>query len=108
MIFYKLNYKIGKFFRHASTPEQKMINKYLGAELSQREAKYLWNRIVDHKWYVSERLNRDIGFRAAAVDYVENFYEPVFFRTRKPGFRNAVREILRIISRTAFLRPKSL
>ncbi|HEY8561263.1 MAG TPA: DUF4032 domain-containing protein [Pyrinomonadaceae bacterium] len=108
MIFYKLNYRIGKFFRNDVTPEQKMVSKYLSAELPAREAKYLWERIVDHKWYVSEGLKRDVGFRVAAVDYVENFYEPVFFNTRRTGFRNALRELFKIISRTEFLRPKSL
>ena len=108
MNFYKLDYTIEKVAHDVSTPEQTFIKKYLGADFSKREAKYLWKRIVDHKWHVSERLRRDVGFRVAAVDYVENFYEPVFFRKRETGFKDSLREFLKIISRTEFLRPKSL
>ena len=108
MNFYKLDYTIEKALQDVSTPEQTLIKKHLSADFSKREAKYLWNRIVDHKWYVSERLRRDIGFRVAAVDYIENFYEPIFFRNRETGFKNSLREFFKIISRTEFLRPKSL
>jgi hypothetical protein len=108
MSFYKLDYTIEKVSQDVPTPEQALIKKYLSADFPKREAKYLWNRIVDHKWHVSERLKRDIGFRVAAVDYVENFYEPVFFRERETGLKNSLREFFKIISRTEFLRPKSL
>lgn len=40
------------------------------------EAKKIWKKIEDHKWYLSERLGRDVGNRVAAVDYLENFYQP--------------------------------
>jgi hypothetical protein len=108
MNFYKLDYTIEKVLREAPTPEQKLTKKYLSADFSKREAKYLWDRIIDHKWYIGERLKRDVGFRVAAVDYVENFYEPVFFRKPESGFKNSLREFFKIISRTEFLRPKSL
>ena len=108
MNFYQLDYAIEKVLQDAATPEQAFIKKYLGADLSKREAKYLWKRIIDHKWNVSERLKRDVGFRTAAVDYIETFYEPVFFATRKTGFKNSVRDFFKMISRTEFLRPKSI
>ncbi|SRR5215204_3890570 len=108
MSFYKLDYTINKVLEDALTPEQAFIKKYADAEFSKREAKYLWERIIDHKWYIGERLKRDVGFRVAAVDYIENFYEPVFFGKRKTGFKNSVREFFKIIFRTEFLRPKSL
>ena len=57
--------------------ERKLLSKYTGSRISQREGNYLWPRIADHKWYLSERLSRDVGFRVAAVDYVENFYKPL-------------------------------
>ena len=107
MVFYKLDYTIEKVLENSPTPEQAFLKKYLTADLSKREAKYLWERIADHKWYISERLKRDIGFRAAAVDYIENFYEPVFFGKNKTTFKNSVREIFKIIVRTEFLRPKA-
>jgi hypothetical protein len=31
-----------------------------------------WRAILDHKWYLSERLGRDVGLRVALVDYFEN------------------------------------
>lgn len=56
--------------------ERTMLRIYTGNDISENEARSLWTRIADHKWYVSERLSRDVGFHVAAVDYVENFYEP--------------------------------
>lgn len=108
MNFYKLDYTIEKVLRDAPSAEQTLIKKYLDADLSKREAKYLWTRIVNHKWNVSERLKRDVGLRVAAIDYFENFYEPVFFVNRKTGFKNALREFVKIIARADFLRPKSI
>jgi hypothetical protein len=108
MSFYKLDYTVEKVLKNTPTREQTFLKKYLNADFSKIEAKYLWERIADHKWLVSERLRRDIGFRVAAVDYVENFYEPIFFGKRQSGFKNSVREFFKIIGRTEFLRPKSL
>ena len=108
MNFYKLDYTIEKVLEDVPTPEQKAIRKYLSADFSKREAKYLWERIVNHKWLVSERLKRDVGFRVAAVDYFENFYEPVFFENRKTGLRSGVREFVKLIARADFLRPRSI
>ena len=53
-----------------------MLEVYTGNRISEREAAKLMHRIADHKWYVSEKLDRDIGFHVAAIDYVENFYQP--------------------------------
>jgi hypothetical protein len=75
MIFYQLDYVVDEIRKNEPSPEQLFLKKYLGAEFEKKEAVYLWERIVDHKWYVSERLRRDIGFRVAAIDYIENFYE---------------------------------
>jgi hypothetical protein len=33
----------------------------------------LWQKIMDHKWILSEKLGRDVGFRAACIDYLDNF-----------------------------------
>lgn len=77
MLFYKIDYAIGKIFTTEPRQERILIRKYTGAKLSEREAIRLWDLIVDHKWFLSERLNRDVGIHTAAVDYVENFYRPV-------------------------------
>ena len=108
MFFYKLDYAVEKVLKNAPTPEQEFLRKYLSADLSKTEAKYLSERIADHKWHVSERLKRDIGFHVAAVDYIENFYAPVFFSNRRSNFKNSVLEFFKIIARTEFLRPKAL
>jgi Domain of unknown function (DUF4032) len=108
MNFYKLDYTIEKILKDVSAPEQTFVEEYLNADLPEREAKYLWKKIVDHKWYISERLKRDIGFRVAAIDYIENFYEPMFFVKHKTGLKNSLRDFFRIIARSEFLRPRSL
>jgi hypothetical protein len=76
MIFYQLDYIVDEVLKNTPTAEQIFLKKYLKKDFPREEAKYLWERIVDHKWYVGERLKRDVGFRVAAVDYIENFYEP--------------------------------
>lgn len=36
---------------------------------TQEEATHLWQEILDHKWYMSERAGHDVGIQAAALDY---------------------------------------
>ncbi len=76
MIFYQLDYVVDEVLKNLPTREQFFLKQYLEKDFEKKEAKYLWERIINHKWYVSERLKRDVGFRVAAVDYFENFYEP--------------------------------
>jgi hypothetical protein len=45
-----------------------------GVELSAREARDVWPSVLEHKWYLGERLGRDVGLRVAAVDYFENIH----------------------------------
>ena len=65
-----------KIMRGVRGNERFILRTYTGADISEPDAQVLWQRILDHKWYVSEQLCRDVGFRVAALDYVENFYEP--------------------------------
>jgi transitional endoplasmic reticulum ATPase len=32
----------------------------------------LWIKILEHKWFLSEKLGRDVGIRVAALDLIEN------------------------------------
>ncbi len=32
----------------------------------------LWPTILQHKWFLSEKLGRDVGVRVACLDFVEN------------------------------------
>jgi transitional endoplasmic reticulum ATPase len=31
-----------------------------------------WDEIIQHKWFLSERLGRDVGLRVACIDFVDN------------------------------------
>jgi transitional endoplasmic reticulum ATPase len=32
----------------------------------------LWLQILNHKWLLSEKVGRDVGFRTACIDFLEN------------------------------------
>jgi hypothetical protein len=55
---------------------RRAIRRLAGVKLSESEARAAWPRILDHKWYLGERLGRDVGLRVAAVDYFENIEPP--------------------------------
>ena len=55
---------------------RRAVRRLAGVSLSEAEARAAWNRILDHKWYMSERLGRDVGLHVAAVDYFENVEPP--------------------------------
>lgn len=73
---YNLEFAFEKAIRTRPIPEKVLMKLYTGNDISETDAKRLWQKISDHKWYVSETLQRDVGFHVAAIDYVENFYEP--------------------------------
>jgi hypothetical protein len=95
MIFYQLDYVVDEVLKSLPTEEQIFLKKYLNRDFPKKEAKYLWERIVDHKWYIGERLKRDVGFRVAAVDYIENFYEPGSFFGGKKNKTGVFDKIIR-------------
>ena len=76
MIPFKLDYVIEKTLREQSCEEQKIIRELAGVRLSPSEARAEWPRVLEHKWFVSERLGRDTGLRVAAIDYFENVRLP--------------------------------
>jgi hypothetical protein len=86
MIFYKFDYVIEKTLKNDMNREQKILREFTGEIFAPAEAKSVWERVLDHKWYMSERLNRDVGLRVAAVDFVENFYAP--FSGKKSSGQN--------------------
>ena len=53
---------------------QVLLREFTGRSFARDEAETIWTKIVDHKWNVSEKLQRDIGFKVAAIDFVENHY----------------------------------
>jgi hypothetical protein len=52
------------------------LRKLAGVKLSAREAEAVWSRLLEHKWYLGERLGRDVGLRVAAADYFANIEPP--------------------------------
>lgn len=76
MIFYQLDYVVEEIRKNEPSKEQVILKIFTGEIFTQKEAAYIWERVVDHKWYIGERLKRDVGERVAAIDFIENFYEP--------------------------------
>ncbi|MEJ2716094.1 MAG: AAA family ATPase [Deltaproteobacteria bacterium] len=48
------------------------IQELSGHRLNSDLASDLWPRIEQHKWFLSERLGRDVGIKVACVDFIEN------------------------------------
>ena len=72
---FKLDYVIDKTMQPQPSGLQRALNALAGVNLSVMEARQTLPCIQDHKWYVSEQLGRDIGWRVAAIDYFENIYQ---------------------------------
>ena len=53
---------------------RRSLRQLAGVELSAAEARAVWPSVLEHKWYLGERLGRDVGLRVAAVDYFENIH----------------------------------
>jgi hypothetical protein len=67
-----LSYIIKEAVVRYSQGRRHVIRHLAGLKLSEREAQSAWPRVLEHKWYLSERLGRDVGLRVAAIDYFEN------------------------------------
>lgn len=76
MIPFKLDYVIEKTIGEGACEEQKVLKELAGVRLRAAEARAEWPRVLEHKWFVSERLGRDVGLRVAALDYFENVRLP--------------------------------
>jgi hypothetical protein len=93
---FKLDYVIEKAIQPQPANVRRTLNRLAGVHLSAREAREVLPFIENHKWYVSERLGRDVGLRVAAIDYFENIYEPPAARPTSGIIRN---KLFRTISR---------
>jgi hypothetical protein len=69
---FRLDYVIDKAIQPQLTGLQRALNALAGVNLSVKEARQTLPYIQDHKWYVSEQLGRDVGWRVAVIDYFEN------------------------------------
>jgi hypothetical protein len=81
MIPFKLDYVIDRTLSEGACEEQKAIRELAGVRLGAADARREWPRVLEHKWFVSERLGRDVGLRVAALDYFENVRLPRHTRT---------------------------
>lgn len=81
MIPFRLDYVIEATLACGAVGEQKVLKELAGVRLSAAEARDEWKRVLEHKWFVSERLGRDVGLRVAALDYFENVRLPRHTRT---------------------------
>lgn len=52
--------------------EQRNLTSAVGERLSPAEAQEVWPQVLEHKWYLSERVGRDVGLKVAALDYFKN------------------------------------
>jgi hypothetical protein len=76
MIPFRLDYVIEKTNVGGACEEQRILKELAGVKLQPSEARAEWPRVLEHKWFVSERLGRDVGLRVAALDYFENVRLP--------------------------------
>ena len=84
MIPFRLDYVIERTLRASNSAsgqrERRIIKDLTGVRFGQTNAREVWASILEHKWYLGERLNRDVGLRTAAIDYLENFAPPQIVR----------------------------
>jgi transitional endoplasmic reticulum ATPase len=48
------------------------ISEFCGQMIDPGKARTLFPQIQKHKWLLSEKLNRDVGYKVATIDYLEN------------------------------------
>jgi len=88
-----------------------ILRRQTGINIPESAARTVWPRILEHKWYLSERLGRDVGLRVAAIDYLENI-QPLpgagLSRTVRDKFRLWWAEMKSIIKGEGELSPTSL
>jgi hypothetical protein len=50
-----------------------IINRLAQKTKQQLPSPELYCQVLEHKWFLSEKANRDVGHEAAGEDYLENF-----------------------------------
>ncbi|HVF88593.1 MAG TPA: DUF4032 domain-containing protein [Blastocatellia bacterium] len=92
---FKLEYVIEETLSWESSREQKELQALAGVRLQSSEARAVLPLIMEHKWYLSERLGRDVGLRVAAIDYFENIRRPRAARQPRNVLGEWVRKAVR-------------
>jgi transitional endoplasmic reticulum ATPase len=65
---------VNDFLTETLSPESyaSKIFEISGTRFEPEAAADLWLKISQHKWLMSEKLGRDVGFRVACIDFLEN------------------------------------
>lgn len=83
--------------------EQVILTEFTGKQFSRNEAEVLFNKILNHKWNMSEKLSRDVGLRVAAIDFMENFYQPnEFSKSNSTLIKNSIKSLFGKFARFYF------
>lgn len=69
-----LNFTVVSSPKTKFSDAQILLEGWTGKKFSRNEADQIWVNITKHKWNVSQKLGRDIGFRIATIDFIDNFY----------------------------------
>ena len=93
MIPFRLDYVIEKAGAEGACEEQEVLKELAGVRLRPAEARAEWPRVLEHKWFMSERLGRDVGLRVAALDYFENVRLPRHTRTSHSPSASSLRRL---------------
>ena len=48
------------------------VYELTGERYPEEVALDLWNKVLNHKWLLSEKVGRDVGLKTACIDYLEN------------------------------------
>ena len=86
---FKLDYVIEETLAE-TVNEHRVLAELTGIRVAEDEARLAWPRILDHKWYISERLGRDVGLRVAAIDYMENIWSRGNHRPKRGSLKERV------------------
>ena len=76
MQFYLMDHVIEGTLENHLSREQWLLKQFSGKRFKRNEAAWVWARILDHKWHISERLGRDVGLKVAVLDFLENIHKP--------------------------------
>lgn len=64
-----------------------LLYEIIGLRFSEKEAHFYWNELLKHKYYISEKVGRNVGIYVAALDYFYNLKkmikEPMIIEKRK-------------------------
>jgi hypothetical protein len=67
-----LNYLNERASERKLVEVEDLFQALAGTGLSHKQLNKVLPYIQNHKWYVSERLGRDVGLRVTAIDFIEN------------------------------------